>query len=86
MQTLQYRFSFCYRNIVPKAAYSSEYLRQNGSCPLTPEEVGLLLCGLGFRNTTPIYVAGKVLLYFFDFMKWDCNVCGLNRDDDDWIS
>jgi hypothetical protein len=58
------------RNIVPKAAYSSEFLRKNGSCPLTPEEVGLLLSGMGFRNTTPIYVAGKVFLACFDFMMW----------------
>lgn len=50
---------FNYRSVVPKAQFSPEYLRRNGSCPLTPEEVGLLLSGLGFKNNTPIYVAGK---------------------------
>ncbi|KAI5077754.1 hypothetical protein GOP47_0007578 [Adiantum capillus-veneris] len=48
-----------FKTFVPKAQFSAEYLRRNGSCPLTPEEVGLLLAGLGFKNVTPIYVAGK---------------------------
>lgn len=48
-----------FKNVVPKARFSAEYLRRNGSCPLTPEEVGLLLAGIGFKNFTPIYVAGK---------------------------
>ena len=48
------------RNVVPKARFSPEFLRKNGSCPLTPEEVGLLLSGLGFKNSTSIYLAGKV--------------------------
>ncbi|MCO5603148.1 hypothetical protein L7F22_057295 [Adiantum nelumboides] len=49
-----------FKSFVPKAQFSAEYLRRNGSCPLTPEEVGLLLAGLGFKNVTPIYVAGKL--------------------------
>eukprot|EP00249_Psilotum_nudum_P003068 c16391_g1_i1 orf=642-2399(-) len=48
-----------WKNRVAKAQFRSEHLRQNGSCPLTPEEVGLLLSGIGFKNSTPIYIAGK---------------------------
>lgn len=32
----------------------------NGSCPLTPDEMGLLLSGLGFPISTPVYMASKV--------------------------
>lgn len=60
----------CRSSSVPKAQLSADYLRRNGSCPLTPEEVGLLLAGLGFKNTTPIYVAGKV-----SFSLADCFNC-----------
>ncbi|KAF9592425.1 hypothetical protein IFM89_014915 [Coptis chinensis] len=36
-------------------------IRQNGKCPLTPLEVGLMLRGMGFDNTTSIYLAsGKI--------------------------
>ncbi|KAK9091639.1 hypothetical protein Sjap_024816 [Stephania japonica] len=36
-------------------------LRTNGKCPLTPLEVGLMLRGMGFDNTTSIYLAsGKI--------------------------
>lgn len=31
--------------------------RKRGKCPLTPEEVGVLLRALGFKNDTFIYVA-----------------------------
>ncbi|KAL8111158.1 hypothetical protein AgCh_026773 [Apium graveolens] len=31
--------------------------RRNGKCPLTPLEVGLMLRGMGFDNTTAIYLA-----------------------------
>lgn len=31
--------------------------RRHGKCPLTPEEVGLMLRALGFGNTVHIYVA-----------------------------
>uniref|UniRef100_A0A6M2EK03 O-fucosyltransferase family protein n=1 Tax=Populus davidiana TaxID=266767 RepID=A0A6M2EK03_9ROSI len=33
--------------------------RDNGSCPLMPEEVGLLLQAMGYPNRTVIYVAGS---------------------------
>ncbi|GBG67936.1 hypothetical protein CBR_g1055 [Chara braunii] len=35
----------------------SDKLRQNGKCPLTPEEVGLLLAGIGFTKNTRLYLA-----------------------------
>ncbi|KAI3837838.1 hypothetical protein MKX03_029185, partial [Papaver bracteatum] len=35
--------------------------RMDGKCPLTPIEVGMLLRGMGFDNTTSVYVAaGKI--------------------------
>eukprot|EP00249_Psilotum_nudum_P009990 c22267_g1_i1 orf=176-1585(+) len=35
--------------------------RMDGKCPLTPLEVGMMLRGMGFQNTTPIYLAaGKI--------------------------
>lgn len=30
-----------------------------GKCPLTPEEAGLVLAGLGFKHGTYIYLAGS---------------------------
>ncbi|KAF8719556.1 hypothetical protein HU200_024291 [Digitaria exilis] len=36
-------------------------IRMNGKCPLTPLEVGLMLCGMGFSNKTAIFLAsGKI--------------------------
>nr|TKW25777.1 hypothetical protein SEVIR_3G141100v2 [Setaria viridis] len=32
-----------------------------GKCPLTPEEVGLILCAIGYDNTTRIYLASGKL-------------------------
>ena len=34
-------------------------LRKLGRCPLTPEEAGLVLAGLGFKRGTFIYLAGS---------------------------
>lgn len=34
-------------------------IKMNGSCPLMPEEVGLLLQALGYPSTTIIYLAGS---------------------------
>jgi hypothetical protein len=40
---------------------SPEDIRRDGKCPLTPVEVGMMLRGMGFRNTTPIFLAaGKI--------------------------
>ncbi|CAN1355854.1 O-fucosyltransferase 8 [Linum perenne] len=38
---------------------STEALRKTGKCPLTPEEAGLVLAGLGFKRGTHIYLAGS---------------------------
>uniref|UniRef100_A0A1D1YQH5 O-fucosyltransferase family protein n=1 Tax=Anthurium amnicola TaxID=1678845 RepID=A0A1D1YQH5_9ARAE len=36
-------------------------MRKDGKCPLTPLEVGMILRGMGFDNTTSVYVAsGKI--------------------------
>ncbi|XP_024976789.1 O-fucosyltransferase 31 isoform X1 [Cynara cardunculus var. scolymus] len=42
---------------VMKTQFSNEELRQQGRCPLTPEEIGLLLRALGFSNDTRLYLA-----------------------------
>lgn len=34
-----------------------DLLRKKGHCPLTPEELGLLLAGLGYDNETAVYIA-----------------------------
>lgn len=42
---------------------TDEQLRKTGRCPLTPEEIGLLLTALGFSNSTRLYMAShKVFL------------------------
>ncbi|CAN0853492.1 O-fucosyltransferase 8 [Linum grandiflorum] len=38
---------------------STEEMRKTGKCPLTPEEAGLVLAGLGFKRGTHIYLAGS---------------------------
>ncbi|KAK9758404.1 hypothetical protein RND81_01G227300 [Saponaria officinalis] len=42
---------------VMKTQFSNEELRNQGRCPLTPEEIGLLLIALGFSNNTRLYLA-----------------------------
>ncbi|MCO5564497.1 hypothetical protein L7F22_018158 [Adiantum nelumboides] len=42
---------------VSNSRHSEEDLRQRGKCPLTPEEMGLLLAALGFNDKTRLYVA-----------------------------
>ncbi|CAM6020396.1 unnamed protein product [Sphagnum balticum] len=38
-----------------------EEIRRDGKCPLTPVEVGMMLRGMGFSNTTQIFLAaGKI--------------------------
>uniref|UniRef100_J3N6F1 O-fucosyltransferase family protein n=2 Tax=Oryza brachyantha TaxID=4533 RepID=J3N6F1_ORYBR len=45
----------------PGRVINPEANRRNGKCPLTPLEVGMMLRGMGFDNTTSIYVAsGKI--------------------------
>lgn len=42
---------------VMKTQFTNDELRQQGRCPLTPEEIGLLLRALGFNNMTRLYLA-----------------------------
>ncbi|VFQ86785.1 unnamed protein product [Cuscuta campestris] len=42
---------------VVKSQFADEELRNQGRCPLTPEEIGLLLAALGFNNSTRLYLA-----------------------------
>nr|XP_043606061.1 O-fucosyltransferase 31-like [Erigeron canadensis] len=42
---------------VMKTQFTNEELRHQGRCPLTPEEIGLLLRALGFNNDTRLYLA-----------------------------
>ncbi|CAN6449488.1 unnamed protein product [Victoria cruziana] len=42
---------------VLNSQFTDEELRSKGRCPLTPEEIGLLLAALGFDNSTRLYLA-----------------------------
>ncbi|KAJ8551128.1 hypothetical protein K7X08_000498 [Anisodus acutangulus] len=42
---------------VLNSQFTDEELRGQGRCPLTPEEIGLLLAALGFNNSTRLYLA-----------------------------
>ncbi|CDP11502.1 unnamed protein product [Coffea canephora] len=42
---------------VLNSQFTDEELRIQGRCPLTPEEIGLLLAALGFNNSTTLYLA-----------------------------
>ncbi|KAL5559977.1 hypothetical protein UlMin_036188 [Ulmus minor] len=42
---------------VLNSQFRDEELRSHGRCPLTPEEIGLLLAALGFTNSTRLYLA-----------------------------
>jgi hypothetical protein len=42
---------------VLNSQFTDEELRSQGRCPMTPEEVGLLLAALGFDNNTRLYLA-----------------------------
>lgn len=42
---------------VLNAQFTDEELRNQGRCPLTPEEIGLLLAAMGFNNSTRLYLA-----------------------------
>ncbi|CAI0433075.1 unnamed protein product [Linum tenue] len=45
--------------VTDKLSVDSHIRRDNGSCPLMPEEVGLLLRAMGYRANTIIYMAGS---------------------------
>ncbi|KAL6538528.1 GDP-fucose protein O-fucosyltransferase 1 [Orobanche gracilis] len=55
-------------NFAPKKLIYSER-RAIGKCPLTPEEVGLILRAMGFDNSTRIYLASGELFGGERFMK-----------------
>ncbi|KAM5577053.1 O-fucosyltransferase 39 [Rosa sericea] len=42
---------------VLNSQFTDKELRSQGRCPLTPEEIGLLLAALGFDNSTRLYLA-----------------------------
>ncbi|XP_062097619.1 O-fucosyltransferase 31-like isoform X1 [Humulus lupulus] len=42
---------------VLNSQFTDNELRNQGRCPLTPEEIGLLLAALGFSNITRLYLA-----------------------------
>ncbi|GAB4851887.1 GDP-fucose protein O-fucosyltransferase 1 [Ancistrocladus abbreviatus] len=56
------------QNFAPKDLVYSER-RAIGKCPLTPEEVGLILKAMGFDNSTRIYLAAGDLFGGDRFMK-----------------
>lgn len=50
---------------VLNSKFTDEELRNQGRCPLTPEEIGLLLAALGFDSNTRLYLAShKVCVEF----------------------
>ncbi|KAG0476279.1 hypothetical protein HPP92_013120 [Vanilla planifolia] len=55
-------------NFAPKHLVYKER-RLIGKCPLTPEEVGLILSAMGFDNTTHIYLAAGEIFGGDRFMK-----------------
>eukprot|EP00850_Spirogloea_muscicola_P013615 SM000093S24426 [mRNA] locus=s93:231648:239211:- [translate_table: standard] len=48
---------FLWQDRADRIQQSPVELRRSGKCPLTPEEVGLLLAALGFPNSTRLYLA-----------------------------
>lgn len=44
--------------------FTDEELRSKGRCPLTPEEIGILLSALGFDYNTRLYLASHKVFYF----------------------
>lgn len=48
---------------VLNSQFTDEELRSQGRCPLTPEEIGLLLAALGFDNSTRLYLASHKVCY-----------------------
>lgn len=52
---------------VLNSQFTDKELRSQGRCPLTPEEIGLLLAAMGFDNSTRLYLAShkvRSLPYF----------------------
>lgn len=53
---------------VLNSQFTDEELRKQGRCPLTPEEIGLLLAALGFTNSTHLYLASHKV-FFLSIMR-----------------
>lgn len=56
---------------VLNSQFTDEELRNQGRCPLTPEEIGILLAALGFDNSTRLYLASHkvgILLLFISLV------------------
>lgn len=52
---------------VLNSQFTDEELRNQGRCPLTPEEIGLLLAALGFNNGTRLYLASHKVFFSFRY-------------------
>ncbi|KAI3886543.1 hypothetical protein MKX03_027844 [Papaver bracteatum] len=52
-------FPIVFERLKKTKSVSPAELRKLGKCPLTPEEAGLVLSGLGFKRSTYIYLAGS---------------------------
>lgn len=48
---------------VLNSQFTDNELRSQGRCPLTPEEIGLLLAALGFNNSTRLYLASHKVCF-----------------------
>ena len=49
--------SVVWQGRVSNARLSDKELRDKGKCPMTPEEVGIMLAALGFSPETHVYLA-----------------------------
>lgn len=58
---------------VLNSQFTDEELRNQGRCPLTPEEIGLLLAALGFNNSTSLYLASHKVCHILP--RYITNVC-----------
>lgn len=54
---------------VLKSQFTDEELRGQGRCPLTPEEIGLLLVALGFSNSTHLYLASHKVCHIIIYSQ-----------------
>lgn len=53
---------------VLNSQFTDEELRNQGRCPLTPEEIGLLLAALGFDSNTRLYLASHKVCWYLLFI------------------
>jgi hypothetical protein len=55
--------SVVWQGRVSNARLSDKELRDMGKCPMTPEEVGIMLAALGFSPNTHVYLASHTVSY-----------------------